>query len=77
MLSDIETSGDGKINRVKTISVDDLCEQKDINKIRYLKFDIEGAELVSLKGASKMLGSKGIDYILVESMFNESSRGKS
>lgn len=36
---------------VLTVSIDDLVEKKNLNKVNFIKMDIEGAELNALKGA--------------------------
>ncbi|WP_394224074.1 FkbM family methyltransferase [Priestia aryabhattai] len=38
-----------------TISIDDLVHEKHINKVNFIKMDIEGAELNALKGAIKVI----------------------
>lgn len=40
----------------KTISIDDFVAQKKIEKINFIKLDIEGAELETLKGAAGTIG---------------------
>lgn len=49
---------------IKTI--DSFCEENNINKIHFLKLDIEGHELSALSGAAKMLNSHKIDFIQFE-----------
>ena len=39
----------------QTLSIDDLAESRKINKIDFIKMDIEGAETEALKGAEKTL----------------------
>jgi FkbM family methyltransferase len=58
-----------KLDRKEEIhlsTIDLYCEQKDISNILLLKLDIEGHELSALKGASSMLGKKGIHFIQFE-----------
>jgi FkbM family methyltransferase len=38
-----------------TLSIDDLVENKSLNQVDFIKMDIEGAELSSLKGAEKTI----------------------
>lgn len=56
---------------IDTITVDTLCKNNRIETVRYLKLDVEGAELMAIKGAQRMLTNKKIDYILVETDFHE------
>ncbi len=41
--------------KTETLSIDDLVEQKKIEKIDFIKMDIEGAEIPALKGASETI----------------------
>ncbi|WP_108838983.1 FkbM family methyltransferase [Tateyamaria sp. Alg231-49] len=41
--------------KVETLSIDDLAGSKPIERIDYIKMDIEGAELAALKGAKRIL----------------------
>lgn len=42
-------------NLVKTITIDDFVTNNKISKVDFIKMDIEGSELPSLKGASNVL----------------------
>jgi FkbM family methyltransferase len=42
---------DGSFGRVETISIDDFMECKKIDRLNFLKMDIEGAEPFALEGA--------------------------
>lgn len=44
-----------QLPKVKTVSIDDFVESENIEKIDFIKMDIEGAELESLKGAQKTI----------------------
>jgi len=70
-LAEVDTPGDGTGYDVKTWSVDDLCADRGIEAVRYLKLDVEGAELMALQGATRLLGAAAIDYILVETEFDQ------
>lgn len=70
-LAEIDEPADGSGYEVDAWSVDDLCAARGIAAVRYLKLDVEGAELMALQGAARMLGEGAIDYILVETEFDE------
>lgn len=52
--------------KVKTVTLDDFCEQNSISEINYLKIDVEGAEYLVLEGANAMLSSQSIRIIQLE-----------
>jgi hypothetical protein len=47
-------------------TIDNYCLNNDIEKIYFLKLDVEGHELKVLQGASKMIFDKKIDFIQFE-----------
>jgi FkbM family methyltransferase len=51
---------------VDTIKLDDFCNKNSIDKIDFLKLDIEGFELLALKGAYQMIMNKKINFIQIE-----------
>ena len=51
---------------IKLTTVDNYCDAHAIGRIHFLKLDIEGHELFALKGASKLINSKNIDFIQFE-----------
>jgi FkbM family methyltransferase len=55
--------------QVKTTTIDAICAQYQIGQIDLLKLDTQGAELIALKGASKILGEKRIKLIYSEVQF--------
>ena len=44
-----------RATEVKTVSIDDMVEEKNLPKVSFIKMDIEGAELSALHGATKTL----------------------
>lgn len=58
-----------KTEEVPAISIDDFCAQERIGRIGLLKLDIQGAELLALAGARRLLGAGSIDLILSEIAF--------
>lgn len=56
---------------VSTKTIDSYCEENNIHKIDVLKIDVQGAELLVLKGASEMLEQNKIRLIRVETIFEK------
>jgi FkbM family methyltransferase len=47
-----------RVIKVKTRSIDSILEQYNIPKVDWIKIDVEGAEMLVLKGARRLLSSK-------------------
>lgn len=58
--------GDSNPVEVLVTSVDAFCAEHGIQRINFLKLDIEDSELPALRGAQRMIAAKAIDTILVE-----------
>lgn len=56
---------EGKVTEVDTIPLDNLKELESIQKINFVKLDIEGAELGALRGMKKLL-KKHTPILLIE-----------
>jgi len=64
----------GKAGNIATVEVnvttiDDFCRKESIPKIHILKLDVEGAELMVLRGAVGKLAENSIELIYTEIMF--------
>lgn len=55
-----------KMEDVQIVTLDSFCEEKGIDRIHFLKLDVEGNELNVLKGAENMLERRNIDFIQFE-----------
>lgn len=62
--------------KVEVITIDDFCENNKITHINLLKTDTEGYELEVLKGATDMMNENRIQFVLVETFFNENFIGQ-
>jgi FkbM family methyltransferase len=51
---------------VKTIRLEDFCRDSNIERIGFLKIDVEGAEGRLLRGAQRLLRNRAIDLIWIE-----------
>jgi FkbM family methyltransferase len=54
---------------IQCITLDDYTQEKNIEKIDFMKMDIQGAETLALEGASRLLKKGVISAIYVEVMF--------
>lgn len=57
--------------QVKTTTIDQIIKDQDLDKIDILKMDIQGGELMALKGAIQALENQKIDLIYLEMFFIE------
>jgi len=60
---------------VETDTIDDFCGRHDISHIDLLKMDTQGAELLVLEGAERMLAGGAIGIIYTEMQFAELYEG--
>lgn len=60
---------------VNLITIDQFCKKESISEINILKLDVEGAELMVLKGAFEMLSRHLIGIIYAEIMFVSPYKG--
>lgn len=66
-LARIDASG---TTTVKTSTIDQFCNDHDINCISLLKIDTEGHDLKVLHGAQETLGNQSVDLLEVEAGMN-------
>jgi FkbM family methyltransferase len=57
--------------RVETITLDDFCARHRIDHVNVLKMDIQGGELMALRGATGLLERQAIDVVYPEVLFAE------
>jgi len=57
------------IIQVDAVCLDDFCCQQGMETVSILKMDIQGGELLALKGASGLLERQAIDLIYTEASF--------
>jgi len=55
-----------KTEAIKLTTIDAYCAENQIERIHFLKLDIEGHELNALNGAKKMIKDNRIDFIQFE-----------
>lgn len=58
-----------KTTKVQTEKLDTYCQKNNIERINILKIDVQGGELLVLKGAQEMLSRGAIDLIYTEVEF--------
>lgn len=54
---------------VETITIDEVMKLNNINKIDIIKFDIQGGELMALRGAENALQQQKVSLIYTEALF--------
>lgn len=62
----IDHAADQSTETIDMTTIDDYCQQNNIQQIDFMKIDVEGNELAVLKGANKMLASGKISHIQFE-----------
>ena len=67
---------DLSVVKVPTITIDMFCDRHNINTLDLLKLDIQGGELLALKGALNMLQKGGIKLIYSEVNFCDLYEGQ-
>jgi FkbM family methyltransferase len=55
-----------QVEEIRLSTVDAFCAAQKIERLHFLKIDIEGHELSALKGAARMIAEKRIDFIQFE-----------
>ncbi len=73
-LADVNVPKDGIPGEVEVTTVDAHCALHGIDRVDFLKLDIEGSELPALHGAKEMLARRAISTILVEVKMTASTR---
>jgi FkbM family methyltransferase len=65
---------DRMAHKVKVTTVDEFCQEKGIERVDFLKLDIEGSELPALRGARRMMEQGALPVIMVETTLTENDR---
>jgi FkbM family methyltransferase len=60
------TPADSSTASIRTVSLDDFCDEHAIDRIDLLKMDIQGHEPRALEGAARLLGSARVSTIFTE-----------
>lgn len=61
---------------VPTTTLDAFCASRGLESVQILKMDIQGGELMALRGASRLLESRAIDLIYAEVLFADLYEGQ-
>jgi FkbM family methyltransferase len=64
--SPFQINSDSKKIEVPVTTIDLFCEEHSIDRIDFLKLDIEGFEIFALRGACRMIKEKKINFIQFE-----------
>jgi hypothetical protein len=65
-LADVHIFNDAVTITVRTVRLDDFCRTEGIERIGFLKIDVEGAEMRVLRGAERLLRTQAIDMLYTE-----------
>jgi FkbM family methyltransferase len=57
-------------------TLDDYCREAAINRVNVLKLDIQGAELLALRGAERLLSKGAVDLVYTELLFHPHYQGQ-
>lgn len=55
-----------RTTEVKSVVLDDFCRDRGIDRIGFLKIDVEGADVCVLRGARDLLCRRAIELMLIE-----------
>jgi FkbM family methyltransferase len=61
---------------VSTTTLDEFCELTNTSHVNILKIDIQGGELMALRGAARLLETESVDLIYSEVLFVELYNGQ-
>ena len=61
---------------VSVVTLDEFCSRSSISSVDILKLDIQGAELLALRGASGLLGANAIKLVYSEVLFAKLYEGQ-
>lgn len=59
-----EVTEGGRVEKVKTVTLDSIISSEDVKRLALIKLDLEGAELLALRGAEKILKGHNIDLLI-------------
>lgn len=61
---------------VPTVTLDSFCEERGLDRVGILKMDVQGAELLALRGATRMLSQARVDIVFLEVSFSDMYEGQ-
>jgi FkbM family methyltransferase len=73
-VSDVRQASNSTAHEVDGWALDDFCVDRGIDRVRFLKIDVEGAESLVLQGAQRLLAERRVDYVLTELSGQEDER---
>ena len=66
MVNPLTGKDPGQVHRVRALRGDDYCRENGLERIHFLKLDLEGHEHEALKGFSAMLEAQQVDLVQFE-----------
>jgi FkbM family methyltransferase len=73
-LEGVNTPKDRIPHAVQVTTVDAFCADRGIDRVDFLKLDIEGSELPALRGAQRMMSKGALPVIMVETTLTATDR---
>ncbi len=61
---------------IEVTTLDHFCQNQNISRVNILKLDVQGAELLALKGGEGLLSRGAIDVIYLEMQFTQQYEGQ-
>ena len=62
--------------KIPVVTLDEYCQEAGVSRVNLLKLDVQGSELLALRGAEKLLARAAVDLIYTELLFRPHYQGQ-